>query len=97
MNGNDGNGNASMSSSSSIRMSISSSSSSSSDGYYDDNDDDDFTMVRSYIFGPALPPPPDHRTFSRGKRKVYDHTIALACIERDYLGNSSLIPLFDGK
>ena len=62
-----------------------SSSSSSSDNYFD-NDDDDFSLVRSHIFSPTLPPPPNHRTLTCGTKKVYDQLVALACIERDYLG-----------
>jgi hypothetical protein len=36
----------------------------------------------------------NHRTFPRGKRKVYDHDHCAIGLNRDYL---RLVPLFDGK
>ena len=82
--------------SSSSSTSSTSTSGSSSNDYFDD-DDDDFSMVRSHVFDPTLPPPPDHRILTHGTRKEYDHLIALQCIKRYYLGRPELIFIFDGK
>ncbi|OEU21449.1 hypothetical protein FRACYDRAFT_235076 [Fragilariopsis cylindrus CCMP1102] len=55
-------------------------------------------MVQAHFFGPAPPPTiVDHRTFRRSPRKIYDHARAFYCIEQDYLGNNTIIPLFDGR
>ena len=94
--------NSSMSSSSMSSSSSSntcSMSSSSSGGFSSSSSsDDDYEMVQAHFFGPVPPPTiVDHRTFRRSPRKIYDHARAFYCIEQDYLGNNTTIPLFDGR